>query len=501
MAAPSENLERIVHKMKHTEKVCDQLLDENHAKNEEFLNSTFAKLRKRKQNPASSAGQFVAKKPKMALPPSSNPESGGGGGDEEEDYSKYSYAQIRTMCKEQGLPGKGKREVLEERLMQHFRMAKSPSPIAQSSETAEVIAHAMAAAQAEQARLEQARLMEEERIRQAEEEEQAEAARLAAVAAAAQQERLRQQALALEKAQRDAAALEQALKEEQEAVAAAAEEERLAELNRQMRSKATAGDILKKLVVAPTAGSKLFATAPAAVASGTTGTSTPGGRVFVSGTGGSALASNKSNLSSTSFGGNGGNTSLFKPTNASQNQSSNSFAHDANKSSSTTMASFLKSGSSTSTSSSSSFSLKTSLFDVPPGRVPAPSPAQLPEQPSIQREDGTSEYQLSDPDDYKSESESDSDSDSENKEAMQKVPSWAKGEGLKQALKVQYERYQDLDEIFPDNRNPVEFPLEEIFKKKIGMRPRSSSAIWTHDAVTTEQRLEYQNSSMKPPKH
>lgn len=498
MAAPSENLERIVHKMKRTEMVCDQLLDENHAKNEDFLNSTFAKLRKRKQQqqrPESGAGQSVAKKPKMAQTSSSTSES-------EEDYSKYSYAQIRTMCKEQGLPGKGKREVLEERLMQHFRQAKSDAPAApaQSSETAEVIAHALAAAaQAEQARLEQARLEqvrleqarlaeEEERIRQAEEEEQAEAARLAAVAAAAaaaQQERLRLQALASEKARRDAAALEQALKEEQEA----AEEERLAELNRQMRSQASSGDILKKLAVAP-AGAKLFAVpAPAAAAAPTV---TPGGgRVFVSGSGGSALAGNKSNLSASSFG------SLFKPTNASQNQSSNSFAHDVNKSSSSTMASFLKSSGASAPASTSSASAS-QLFDFPPSRVPAQEPPPAPAVAAVQPEE--SEYQFSDPDDYKSESENDSDED-ENKESMQKVPVWAKGEALKQALKVQYERYQDLDEIFPDNRNPVEFPLEEIFKKKTGMRPRSSSAIWTHDAVTTEQRLEYQSSSMKPPKH
>ena len=101
-------------------------------------------------------------------------------------------------------------------------------------------------------------------------------------------------------------------------------------------------------------------------------------------------------------------------------------------------------------------------------------------------------YEISDREDS---SDDDYDSDGGHKVAK-KVPDWAKGPALREALEAQFNRKQKLDpdSIFPEVNT---CDLDEIFKsfqgqaKKRSYRQRQSTGNWKRDALTSAEKLRY----------
>jgi hypothetical protein len=83
------------------------------------------------------------------------------------------------------------------------------------------------------------------------------------------------------------------------------------------------------------------------------------------------------------------------------------------------------------------------------------------------------------------------------KAAAKKVPDWARGPALREALEAQFNKKQktDPDSIFPEVRT---CDLEDIFKsfqgqekKKRAYRQRQSTGNWQRDELTSAEKLRY----------
>ncbi|CAM9935184.1 unnamed protein product [Pylaiella littoralis] len=102
---------------------------------------------------------------------------------------------------------------------------------------------------------------------------------------------------------------------------------------------------------------------------------------------------------------------------------------------------------------------------------------------------------MSDHDGDTSESESDEEDMRERKRrAAKKIPSWAKGKALSEALKRQYASGPQVD---PDQIFPAVFTcdLEAIFPvNKSRYHRRGSSAHWSPHRVTPQEVLTYKRS-------
>jgi alpha-glucosidase (family GH31 glycosyl hydrolase) len=133
----------------------------------------------------------------------------------------------------------------------------------------------------------------------------------------------------------------------------------------------------------------------------------------------------------------------------------------------------------------------------PPAASPAPVKAQPQPQPQPQQEEEEEEqgYQI---DDRESSGDSGSGTDEEaEKDKAKRVPEWAKGQALREALERQFGLHglpMDPDEIFPEVQT---CSLEEIFgirEGKAGLySKRSSSARWDIDELSLVEKRTYKS--------
>ena len=109
---------------------------------------------------------------------------------------------------------------------------------------------------------------------------------------------------------------------------------------------------------------------------------------------------------------------------------------------------------------------------------------------------GAESYEISDREDS---SDDDYDSDGGHAKVAKKVPDWAKGPALREALEAQFNRKQKLDpdSIFPEVRT---CDLEAIFKsfqgqagKKRSYRSRQSTGNWKRDELSSAEKLRYKH--------
>ena len=146
----------------------------------------------------------------------------------------------------------------------------------------------------------------------------------------------------------------------------------------------------------------------------------------------------------------------------------------------------------------------TSVVPKPISTLPAPvmkmtpskAAANVPAQVPVHKQ-GDDEYKIAD-NDSDGDSGSGTDDDDEDKKKQNRIPDWARGAQLKEALEKQYGMYGhkplDPDSIFMEVQT---CSLEEIFGTKEGKSGkyshRSSSAKWDQDEITLIEKRTYRN--------
>ncbi len=136
--------------------------------------------------------------------------------------------------------------------------------------------------------------------------------------------------------------------------------------------------------------------------------------------------------------------------------------------------------------------LKAPVMKNTPSKAAVSVPAQIPAH-----KQGDDEYKIAD-NDSDGESGSGTDDDDEDKKKQNRIPDWARGAQLKEALEKQYGMYGhkplDPDSIFMEVQT---CSLEEIFGTKEGKSGkyshRSSSAKWDQDEITLIEKRTYRN--------